>query len=230
MSTPDSMHADQALNAYLALLKANGAATAHINLRKHLLRHLLSVLEEVSLEQTEGADHGYRLAVDRLLGHFPDEQHVEIISTAREFYPFWVGDLRTIAKLNAAKALTTQHIPLDISGSLTDMLERMDADDTQHAEPPVLCAYIEMMASQGVESAVIDIRERLLRLLLYVIRNADPVPTAYRAGVDAMLTLFPREDTRQAFIEVAREFFHFWNDSLTCPPRPARHSEAIRAL
>ncbi|QDQ28588.1 hypothetical protein FNU76_20775 [Chitinimonas arctica] len=207
----DSQYAETALAAYLNLLKNKGAATGIITRRKHFLRHLLSALETQADSHITDDDAGYRRAVDGIVHKFPDDQQIEIITTSREFYPFWIGDLKTIARLNAADALSLEHSPVDLRGSLVDMFERLDADPWSRSEQHCLQAYIARMAELGTQDAVMDIRERLLLLLLYVIRHAEATPTAYRAGVDAMLTLFSKEDTRRLFIEMAREFFYFWN-------------------
>ena len=207
----DLNHAEAALNAYLNLLKSKGAATAVLNVRKHLLRHVISALEIEAGRHRNDDDGGYRYAVDSVITTFPDEQQVEIINAAREFYPFLVGDIRTIARLNAADALTLETLTVDISGSLADMFERLDRDSWSRTLPNSLVQYLDLLANQGAEAAVMDMRERLLTLLLYIIRHSEPVPTAYRAGVDAMLTLFSREESRRLFIDVAREFFYFWN-------------------
>lgn len=203
--------ADIALNAYLSLLKNKGAATNVTNMRKHMLRHLISALEAQADRYLTDDDSGYRRAVDHVIKHFPDDQQVEIINVSREFYPFWIGDLRTIARLNAANALTLESLTVDVSGTLMDMFERLDRASWGKEPPVCLSDYLDSLVAQGADASVIDIRERLILLLLFIIRNAEPIPTAYRAGVDAMLTLFSKEDTRRIFIDVAREFFYFWN-------------------
>ncbi|MBV8467066.1 MAG: hypothetical protein JO218_14065 [Burkholderiales bacterium] len=210
MSSADPQRAETALSAYLNLLKNKGAATNVVTRRKHFLRHLLTALE--SEEGSNGSDDaGYRRSVDATLSKFPQEQQIEIITTAREFHPFWLGDLKTIARLNAADALSLQHIPVDVRGSLFDMFQRLDSDAWAKQEQVCLNQYLAHLGQSGADDAMVDIRERLLLLLLYVIRHADPTPFAYRAGVDAMLTLFTKEDTRRVFLELAREFFYFWN-------------------
>ncbi|MDN3577437.1 hypothetical protein QWZ03_11730 [Chitinimonas viridis] len=220
----DAQHADTALTAYLNLLKNKGAATSIITRRKHFLRHLLSALESQADTHLTDDDAGYRSAVDSTVAKFPDDQQVEIITTSREFYPFWIGDLKTIARLNAADALSLEHSPVDLRGSLVEMFERLDADAWSQNEQPCLKEYLVRLAEQGTHDAGVDIRERLLTLLLYVIRHAEPTPTAYRAGVDAMLTLFSKEDTRRLFIEMAREFFYFWNGFNHGEPKPLAHA------
>jgi hypothetical protein len=210
MPSFDPHHADTALTAYVSLLKNKGAATSLVTRRKHMLRHLLSALESQGDGFIHDDDAGYRHAVDGTIARFPDEQQFEIISAAREFYPFWIGDLKTIARLNAADALALDHAPVDVRGSLVEMFERLDRDPWSRQDQACLVEYIKRLSEQGQGDAVIDIRERLLQLLLFVIRHAEPTPTSYRAGVDAMLTLFSKEDARRLFVDVAREFFYFW--------------------
>jgi hypothetical protein len=210
MPSFDSAHADTALTAYVSLLKGKGAATSLVTRRKHILRHMLTALESQSDQFIHDDDAGYRRAVDNTISRFPDEQQFEIISAAREFYPFWMGDLKTIARLNAADALALDHAPVDVRGTLVEMFERMDNDPWSRQKQDSLVEYIKQLNALGQGDAVIDIRERLLQLLLFVIRHAEPTPTSYRAGVDAMLTLFAKEDARRLFVDVAREFFYFW--------------------
>ncbi|QNM98335.1 hypothetical protein [Chitinimonas koreensis] len=222
MPPTDPRHADTALTAYLNLLKNKGAATSVLTRRKHFLRHLVTALEQYADSLIGEDDAGYRRAVDDTVARFPLEQQFEIITSAREFHPFWIGDLKTIARLHAADALSLEQAQVDLQGGLIDMFARLDQDPWSRQAHPSLEGYIALLAEQGASDAVRDIRERLLLLLLYVIRHAEPTPTAYRAGVDAMLTLFSKEDARRAFIEMAREFFYFWNGFNPGTPSLAR--------
>ena len=211
MTLFDPHHAETAQTAYLRLLKTKGAATSILTRRKHFLRHLVSALESQTDQHITDDDAGYRHAVDHTIARFPDDQQIEIITTSREFYPFWTGDLKTIARLNAADALSLDHAPIDLQGSLVEMFARMDLDPWVNNSHAGLDDYLDLLKQQGADDAVLDIRERLLTLLLYIIRHADATPMAYRAGVDAMLTLFSREESRRQFIEMAREFFYCWH-------------------
>ena len=210
MPSFDIQHAETALSAYLNLLKSKGATTGVVTRRKHFLRHLITALE-VEASGAAADDAGYRQAVDTTVSRFPDEQQIEIISTAREFHPFWIGDLKTIARLNAANALSLDHAPVNVQGGLVEMFDQLNNDPWLHEEHACLEQYLIRLTQAGADAAVVDIRERLLLLLLYIIRHAEPTPTAYRSGVDAMLTLFNREEPKRVFLEVAREFFYFWN-------------------
>ncbi|WP_139023018.1 hypothetical protein [Chitinimonas sp. BJB300] len=218
MTIFDPNQAVTAQAAYLQLLKSKGAATSILTRRKHFLRNLVTTLESQTDKHITDGDAGYRYAVDLVLHRFPDDQQVEIITTAREFYPFWTGDLKTIARLNAADAISLAHPPIDLQGNLIEMFERLNADPWALEEHPSLAVYMQQLVEQGTDNAVRDIRERLLTLLLYIIRHTDDTPMAYRAGVDAMLTLFSNEDSRRVFTDLAREFFYCWHGTTRADP------------
>ena len=71
--------------------------------------------------------------------------------------------------------------------------------------------------------AAIDVRERLLKLLLYVSREHDPSPKVYRAAVEALLPLFSTAEGQQVFVQLAREYYYFW---IQDPTAEARIGEA----
>ncbi|MBV1775750.1 hypothetical protein KSF73_08475 [Burkholderiaceae bacterium DAT-1] len=204
--------AHNALNAYLSLLKSKGAATGLLNQRKHFLRYLISALDAQQNQYIDEVDAGFRQAVDMTLNRFPEREHIDILTCSREFYPFWMGDLKTISRMHAANALSTQVAELDFDRDMISMFTRMDADPWSRQVPLSLERYITQLKQNNAAEAVIDLNERILMLLMYGIRRADPSPNIYRAGVDAILLMFPRDEGRKTFITVAREFFYFWNE------------------
>ena len=202
----EAINDNEAMTAYLSLLKSKGASSRDINLRKHFLRHLVSVLKD----KPKNGD-AYRYAVDKVLANFPDSADVNTLPlVARDFYYFWIGDIKQIALMNAKGGLAPNPVLVSINGTLTDMMAEMDAAGWEVTDIAPLTRYMETLENAGQPDSVRDIRERLLRLLLYVIRDHEPTSAVYRAGVDAMQTLFKKEDIRHAFIQVAREFFYYW--------------------
>lgn len=223
METQEKLEA--AVNAYLTLLRNQGANSAIINQRKHFLRYLT-----VELAQTpEPSSANYRSAIDATLARFPETvDRSEFIAAAREFHTFWLGDIKSIARLTQ-NGLTTRKYSVDIQGGLIDMLEKMDRDPWARQEQPCLFRYIESLLNRQVDSAVIDIRERMLKLLLFVIRQAGNEPNAYRAGIDAMLSLFNKEQARIAFLEIAREFFCYWSEQNWSEQNGQQSTQAVRS-
>ncbi len=195
---------EQALNAYLNLLKSQGAGLAVIQVRKHFLRYLIAELQQQEM------DASYRDAIDVTLARFPENnERAEMIAAAREFFPFWQGDIKGMARV-ASGGLTIKRPQLRIEGTLMEMMEKMDRDPWSQTDPAPLLAYISALIEKGSDSAVIDIRERMIKLLLYIMRDAGTETVAYRAGVDGLLSLLSKEQARVAFLEVARAFFPFW--------------------
>ena len=99
VAEPDQDLNDNPLEAYVTLLRSKGASTKDINLRKHFLRHLTSALKDREL-----SGDSYRLTVDEVLRNFPDDEVSQSMfkTAAREFYNFWIGDVKSLVKLNNA--------------------------------------------------------------------------------------------------------------------------------
>ena len=199
-------NASNAVQAYLTLLKNKGASHRDLNLRKHFLRFLVSELKDKPC-----TGESFRLCVDTVLAGFPDTNDLVVLPLcAREFYYFWIGDIRQIALLHANGGMDPKPLVISATGSLIDMLSEMDRAGWEEAPIPPLQQYLSSLRESGATEAVMDIRERLIRLLLFVIRDFEPTARAYRAGVDALQSLFQKEEARQTFIQVARDFFYYW--------------------
>lgn len=198
----------QAPEAYLNMLRQHGAASRDLALRKHFLNYLLPELEQ----QPVAAD-SYRRAADQTLQRFAGTESVHVCqATIREFYYFWIGDVRQIALLHKHRALTPKPARFDIQGSLTDMLAAMDQSGWDVQALPALSSYLQALRSLGVSQATLDVRERVLRLLLFVMREHDASATVFRSAVDALSALFSKEEAKSKFIEMARDFFYHWID------------------
>ncbi|WP_137938832.1 hypothetical protein [Chitinivorax sp. B] len=209
------------LDAYLALIKTKGVPTREINLRKHFLRHLVSMLEGLPLNGDL-----YREVVDQVLRKFPDDAaSQEIFKTAaREFYNFWICDTKSLAKLTQAALVNEEPIHIHAAGSLSDLLAEMDrARSWVCTDWAAIERYLQQLYATGLAKAAIDVRERLLRLLMYVSREYPSSPRVYRAAVDAMLPLFTTPEGQQVFVSLAREFYYFW---LQDPAAGIKHDSA----
>ncbi len=211
MSATETQNATHALNAYLALLKSKGATTGSINQRKHFLRYLLAALDDAGSENAAGT--GYRDAVDHTLKKVATEETLPFfLAVAREFYPFWTQDLKTVAALNAGDGFALEQFAIPRAASLDTLLRDMSAARWKATDSPALTRYLADCLLRNDDKVPYQVRERLLPALLFVIRDRPASSAVYRAGVNAMLVLLPGEDTRQAFLQVIREFFPYWQD------------------
>jgi hypothetical protein len=221
VAEPDQDLNNNPLEAYVALLRSKGASTKDINLRKHFLRHLTSALKDKTI-----SGEYYRETVDEVLRNFPDDEVSQSIfkTAAREYYNFWIGDVKSLVKLNNANIFEPNPVHIAAQGTLTDLLAQMDADgEWVCPDTPALERYLSQLYTNGLSQAAIDVRERLLRLLLYVSREHESSPKVYRAAVEALLPLFSTSEGQQVFVQLAREYYYFW---IQDPSAEARIGEA----
>lgn len=209
--------AQQALDAYLTLLKQKGASTASINQRKHYLRYLLKELEGASVDSMV-----YRVAVEQTLRKVvTDDTRGFFLTITREFYPFWSEDLKDIARQHNDDTYVLDTIQLPVFLNLITLFEEMDAAGWEINDIPPLRQYLSVCRANGVEDAVLDMRDRFLRAVHFLIRNHPIQPGVYRTGVQAMLSLAPREEVKQALLAVIREYYAYWQTSTESNYPPA---------
>lgn len=197
----------ETINAYLKLLQSKGADDSILERRAIFLDLLAVQLAEKLLDGTE-----YREAMEVVMEAVsPDSWH-ENLTTAREFYPFWVKDFKAIAAFSIHSGFDLQPSewkPLPTSlKSLWDSLET-EKFDTSENWP--LKAYTQALRHEGAEQLLVDTRVKLAKIILIRLRDA-PVRShkAYRTAVDLTLPLFNIKQNRRLFLVVVREFYHFW--------------------
>jgi len=202
------MREKEAISAYLKLLQNKGAVSGLLHKRSLFLDKLSVELAGKALD-----GHAYRAVVETLMESIPAEDWHESLTAAREFYPFWVKDIKAIAALNINPGFEIEPLqwkPDQASlKSLTDSLatEKFDASENWP-----LKAYIQAMRQEGAEQTIVDTRSKLAKIILMRIRSApEKNHKTYRAAVDLTLPLFTIKHNRRLFLVVVREFYHFWS-------------------
>lgn len=197
----------QALTAYLNLMRAKGAEDARLEQRKQLLLPLLSQLAAQPLNSS-----AYRQRVDLLLGSCQKSDWPIFLTSAREYYPFWLNDFKAIAALNASGGFDVMPAMAPIAAeSLETLWNNLDREQFSVTEKWPLKAYAAALREEGVVPAVIDTRIRMVKLLLLRLREVDIKDSPhYRVAVDATLPLFSMKESRDFFMLVVREFYYFW--------------------
>ncbi|QDQ28587.1 hypothetical protein FNU76_20770 [Chitinimonas arctica] len=199
---------DQALEQYFSELKQRGVAHKQLTLARHFLRHLLSTLRDLPQDGL-----GYRKAAELTLRNFPEDAHfVELI---RDFFPHWNGEAPDTTTLRAA-------IPTGNTAeqsALQNALVRMNADPWAHTtliqlerqahQLKSMHRYAEELKKAGLDDANIQARLKLIKLLLFTIRDVTQNTDSYRTGVDQVLSLCPHQERWHVFVSLAREFFYF---------------------
>jgi hypothetical protein len=198
---------NEAINAYLKLLQSKGASHEVLQKRTLFLQQL-----GLNLAKRELNGNEYRDAIEDLMERVPaDDWHMGL-TAAREFYPFWIKDIKAIVALNVNPGFDVaplQWRPLPASlKSLTDSLETEKFDASENWP---LKAYSQALRNEGSEQVLVDARVKLAKIILIRLRNA-PVKShkSYRTAVDLTLPLFNLKQNRRLFLVVVREFYHFW--------------------
>lgn len=197
----------EAISAYLKLLQTKGAATRLLYEHSLFLDKFEEKLADKKLERAE-----FSAALDAVMEIIPADDWHTNLNIAREFYPFWIKDIKAIANFNLHYGFDVDSIqwkPLATSlKSLTDSLEKVELE---YVETYPLYAYQLALRHNGAEKTLVDTCVKLAKIILLRLRDA-PIKNnkTYRTAVDVTLPLFKIKETKQFFLIVVREFYNFW--------------------
>ncbi|HQN64538.1 MAG TPA: hypothetical protein PLR90_06085 [Methylophilus sp.] len=198
----------EALEVYLKLLKSKGFGPDTFATRVEFLNHLMPLLANKPLVGAQ-----YRQTVETLMDSIPEADWPESLVIAREYFPFWINDIKAVTMLS--KVVTEDALPIDwkpMHVELAHLWNTVDQEKFGTAEAWAIKAYTKALRNENAEQALIDTRLKLVKILLVRIKDA-PVKDnkAYRIAVDATLPLFELKKNRRLFLSVVREFFYFWS-------------------
>jgi hypothetical protein len=196
-----------AYEAYLKLLAQKGIAKEDLLERKFVLLRLMLYIENIP---TDG--QFYRKAVDKVLKRMSNEELGKAIPVIRDYYSFWIKDIKAIAAMNQDHEFDAdgQHWHPDTSDlkSLWKSLDKLTLTETE-AQP--LETYEYLLRSRGANDEFVSTRKKLAKLLLLRLRDVPhKQPNAYRKVIDANLAIFNAQEMHHTFLNVAREFYGFW--------------------
>jgi hypothetical protein len=161
----------------------------------------------------------YRKTASALLQHCSVEEREEAVATIRDYYYFWLGDLRH----RSGRVVVPDYAIRNIGAMRTAPLESLFARMRQEPEKcssPALDIYLGQKFENGLSDDELASRETLLRALLVLLREASFVPDSYRKAVDKLLFLSQSCD-RPSLVLMAREFFYYW---IAFPPAATRNA------
>lgn len=197
-----------AIDAYMSLLTTKGIDVSISQKKLALLQRFAKLLAGRSLD-----GNGYREVVETFLDDMPASQWPFVLETAREYFHFWVEDIKSIAQLNTAHSFTKskqawQPEPI----TLDHLTEQLKTEKFDAAEMWPLKSYKQALRNAGASKDFIDSRAQLAKITLMRLRESpEKNHKNYRVVVDSTLPLFSMKDTRQLFVNVVREFYHFWS-------------------
>ena len=203
----------QALDAYLRLILRQGASEQVLQERRQLLDRLLPLLVGVSRDA-----QSFRRVVERFVNDSEVADRVTALTCAREYYYFWLGDVKKLVEITSRSGFTTRNVRLEMADSLASLLERMQQQGF-NTFPPSLEIYLGKLFEDGVPEAVIQEREYLLKAMLFLLSGQPYRPDSFRMVVDAMLLHLSDAQNQKAFVQLAREYFYYW---LSFPPAHER--------
>ena len=198
----------EALKAYLKLLESKGVGSKSINSRESFLNKFMPLLSNVASNGSE-----YREALELCMESVERVDWPYDLAVAREFFAFWMGDIKAIAAFNATQGYLEEPVnwqPADTSlKALWDVIDKAKFD---LAEGWALKAYTKALRDENAPQTLIETRVKLAKVLLIQLKDA-PIKDnqAYRVSVDATVPLFDMKKNRHLFLVVVREFFHFWS-------------------
>lgn len=198
---------NEAIQAYLKLLQAKGASAGLLYKRSSLLEQIAVHLADKDLD---GSD--YRAVVEAAMETVPaDDWHVTL-TALREFYPFWIKDIKAIAALNinpGFDVVPLQWVPLP--ASLKSLIDSLATEKFEAHETWPIKAYSQALRQAGAEQKLVDARVKLAKILLVRLKDApEKNHKTFRTAVDQTLPLFNIKHNRRLFLVVIREFYHFW--------------------
>lgn len=197
-----------AKNAYLALLRSKGVDEATIALRETILNELSVLLEDQLLD---GA--GYRVVIEAFVEQKPADDWPMVLSTAREFFHFWMDDLERIVAMNKKQAFKNDEADWHPGSTTIDELkDALKVEKFGTSEMWPLKAYKQGLKNAGAGKPLVDARAKFAKMMLLRLRES-PLKNHqnYRTVVDSTLPLFRLKKSRKLFLEVVREFYHFWS-------------------
>lgn len=198
----------EAVNAYLKLLQNRGAASGTLYKRSLFLDRLTEHLVGKPVTRTS-----YGHALDKAITTVSLIDKYDCQNTAREFYPFWMNDIKAIAAFDLHFGYDIQSINWrPLPGSLDSITKNLDKENFNEDEAKSLKLYTEDLRRRGAEELVIETRIKLAKIILVCLKSAPANNNkTYRIAVDATLPLFQVKEIKQLFLTVIREFYFFWN-------------------
>ncbi len=198
----------KAIDAYVAILQKNGVDEYNIAAREEILDELGAVLADQVLD-----GNGYRTVLETYLENKPDDEWPFILSTAREFYHFWVEDIKKIAEHNKKEIYKKNEdgwAPKPVT--MEEITKALQVEKFGTAELWPLKAYKQALKNAGAGEDLINVRMKLSKMTLLRMREApENTQQTYRTVVDSTLPLFKIKNSRKLYLEVVREFYHFWS-------------------
>ncbi len=200
-----------AINAYLKLLQSKGMPAGELYKRSAFLDKFAPNLNQKPLTPAD-----FSKALEDTIVDIATKDITLTLEIAREFFPFWMQDMKTIAAFNATYGFDLASIQWKpIPSTLTELTDSIEESAFSKDETKSLNSYIRTMRENGADETIVDTRSKLAKLILVKLREA-PVKNnkTYRMAIDIIMPLFTVNEIKQLFLTVVSEFYIHWNESI----------------
>lgn len=214
----DQERQKKAINAYTKFLQTKGVADDALVLRTMFIGKFVVLLGG------QNGRAGYGRALQAMIKVEESIDRQKQLNFAREFYPFWVGDIKSIARISETYGLDLdaekfKALPATLEWPAIDALT---AEALDEQENKLIKNYSLDLQQQNQVDDAIQAKIKLAKILLFRLRDIPMQNnTGYRMAVDVTLPLFNLDDLKQRFLEAVREFFYIWIEKAD----PAYHAE-----
>lgn len=210
---------EEAQKAYVKLLTGQGVSQRVLVQREFIIIRLSAFLKEIPCDGTH-----YRQAVDRFIGSIDAAEIPTVLPVIREFFSFWVRDIKAIAAMSQAKVFHgTAATPTLTQDELFKHWYELDKTPLSPQEQRVFEAFSQTTSLRSAEPEVRKERLRMAKFLLVSLRHVSHKQShSYRQMVDRNLPLFTAIGIQHAFLSLSREFYYCWRgDTLKAPAEQA---------
>ena len=205
----DQQREEQAVNAYTKFLQTKGVSANGLDLRIQFVKKLM-VLINGQLDRPN-----YGRALQALIKAEESIEREQQLNFAREFYPFLMGDIKSIARLSETygydlSSAKFKAMPANLEWAEINVL---NAESFNMQETKLINDYTLNLQQQNLSEEAVQEKVKLVKLMLLRLRDI-PVESsmAYRMAVDVTLPLFNLEDIKEGFLSAVREFYYIWLD------------------
>lgn len=210
----DMTREEEAQKAYVKLLTGQGVSQRVLVQREFVIGRLSVFLKDIPCDGSH-----YRHAVDRFIANVDTAEIPTILPVIREFFSFWVRDIKAIAAMSQARVFNgSMPVTFATQDELFKHWYDLEKSVMSEHEEKIMKSFEQVSTVRGFESAVFKERMRMGKFLLISLRDVPHKQShSYRQVVDRSLPLFTALTSQHTFLSVSREFYYFWRGDMLKP-------------
>ena len=193
------------MEEYLEACKMNQSAPDYTKTRDYLIK-LSSFVYSLNAD-----GDAYRLAADAFLSTLDTGNKPFGLNLIRELYFFWniEENPSPIEKFDSVYNYLFKLQPTN--KFLIEKWNDVDNVKLSNIEHDKLQLYVQALIDLALNFEAVRTRKKFAKIIVLELRDqADKSQKSYRAVINKVKTAIQKDDLRSFFIQVSREFYHFW--------------------